>query len=702
MDDDEYADETDAMAKGPVDESGKYGQPKEYDPDFHGPVRRRSCTDIVCLILLCAFLVGWAVVAYFAFAKGDWDRLVHPTDSIGRICGKNGNRNGAQYNLADRPYLYYMDLRHCFEGGCGVAVCVQSCPVELGVKLCVDQNLEIVGDENASPYVTCSLTVPSAPVSSRCIPSLPNSTLNSGQPFDTSKLLDFRGGVPTMDQLRQGSRGLTEFLGARATIEKVFQDFEASWWMILVGFIAAAIISLAWIVVMRWVAGPMVWLGLAAVIGLLSYATFYCFTTWNRLRSQPPTVVNPSNPFEQENNGVLTKQETWLAFGILAAVFLGLIVLMGLFLRNRIRLAIALLREASKGVGSMTMTLLWPIIPFLLQVGVFAFWGIMAVFLSSAGDSQGCVRNPHDLGASTGQICDICNPLTYAANNGSVCIFQRYVRDQKYTWFHMYNVFGLFWLGFFIMGVSDLCLAGAFATYYWTRDKSNNMPMFPVANSVGRCFRYHLGSVAFGALVIAVVRFIRWLLENLDEKLRQSHLGFARFLVKCCACCLWCLEKFLKFINKNAYIMVAIYGKNFLWSAREAFSLLMRNILRVFVLDKVTDFLLFLGKITIVTAIGIFAAHFFNGGFNSIAPAALNSPKQMNYIAVPIITVIVGSFMITSAFFGVYSMAVDTLFLCFLEDLERNDGSPMKPYYMSKNLMRILGKKNKKPKPEGK
>jgi hypothetical protein len=29
-------------------------------------------------------------------------------------------------------------------------------------------------------------------------------------------------------------------------------------------------------------------------------------------------------------------------------------------------------------------------------------------------------------------------------------------------------------------------------------------------------------------------------------------------------------------------------------------------------------------------------------------------------------------------------MAVDTLFLCFLEDLERNDGTPERPYYMSK------------------
>jgi choline transporter-like protein 2/4/5 len=31
-----------------------------------------------------------------------------------------------------------------------------------------------------------------------------------------------------------------------------------------------------------------------------------------------------------------------------------------------------------------------------------------------------------------------------------------------------------------------------------------------------------------------------------------------------------------------------------------------------------------------------------------------------------------------------------------VEDLERNDGSQDKPYYMGKDLMNILGKKNKK------
>jgi choline transporter-like protein 2/4/5 len=37
-----------------------------------------------------------------------------------------------------------------------------------------------------------------------------------------------------------------------------------------------------------------------------------------------------------------------------------------------------------------------------------------------------------------------------------------------------------------------------------------------------------------------------------------------------------------------------------------------------------------------------------------------------------------------------------------VEDCERNDGSPEKPYFMPKELMEILGKKNKKLEENGK
>jgi len=44
---------------------------------------------------------------------------------------------------------------------------------------------------------------------------------------------------------------------------------------------------------------------------------------------------------------------------------------------------------------------------------------------------------------------------------------------------------------------------------------------------------------------------------------------------------------------------VAVHGGGFCASARHAFSLLARNMLRVVVLDTVTDLLIFLGKIVV-------------------------------------------------------------------------------------------------------
>lgn len=104
-----------------------------------------------------------------------------------------------------------------------------------------------------------------------------------------------------------------------------------------------------------------------------------------------------------------------------------------------------------------------------------------------------------------------------------------------------------------------------------------------------------------------------------------------------------------------------------------------------------TDFLLFIGKMVVVGIIGIASFFVFSGEI----PGLQGYLPEMNYYLTPVIIITIATFFIASAFFSVYAMAVDTLFLCFLEDCERNDGSSEKPYYMSKDLMKILDKSNK-------
>ena len=56
---------------------------------------------------------------------------------------------------------------------------------------------------------------------------------------------------------------------------------------------------------------------------------------------------------------------------------------------------------------------------------------------------------------------------------------------------------------------------------------------------------------------------------------------------------------------RNAYIMTAIYGYNFCSGARKSFTLLTKNAARAVVLDKVTDFVLFIGKVLVVVIVSV-------------------------------------------------------------------------------------------------
>ena len=80
---------------------------EEYDPDKSGagPIKDRSCTDILCLGLLLTFLVLWAMIAAWGAQHGDPTKLMYPTNSFGQICG--------QGQQADKPYLLFFDLTKC-------------------------------------------------------------------------------------------------------------------------------------------------------------------------------------------------------------------------------------------------------------------------------------------------------------------------------------------------------------------------------------------------------------------------------------------------------------------------------------------------------------------------------------------------------------------------------------------------------------
>ncbi|XP_023337592.1 choline transporter-like protein 4 [Eurytemora carolleeae] len=141
-----------------------------------------------------------------------------------------------------------------------------------------------------------------------------------------------------------------------------------------------------------------------------------------------------------------------------------------------------------------------------------------------------------------------------------------------------------------------MVLAGCFSSWYWAFNKSKDVPSFPIISSFYRAFRYHLGSLAFGSLIIAILRMIRLAIQYVEEKIKEKGLDnpATKVILCLCKCCFWCLEKFMKFLNRNAYIITASYGYNFCKSA------------------KVTDFLLLLGKLVVTGSLAVLSFYIFS------------------------------------------------------------------------------------------
>ncbi|ELK18908.1 Choline transporter-like protein 4 [Pteropus alecto] len=311
-------------AKQDRDGDEAYGKPVKYDPSFQGPIKNRSCTDVICCVLFFLFILGYIAVGTVAWLYGDPRQVLYPRNSTGAYCGMGTNK--------DKPYLLYFNIFSCIlatniitvaEHGlqCPTPqVCVSSCPE---VSWVVDKN-------------EFSLTVGEVFYTANrsfCLPGVPWDMVSTGPNVITI--------------IEDGPHGgLLDSLNARDISVKVFEDFAQSWYWILVALGVALVLSLLFVLLLRLVAGPLVLVLILGVLGVLAYGIYFCWKEYQVLRDRGASITQLG--FTTNFSAYRSVQETWLAALIVLAVLEGLLLLMLIFLRQRIRIAIALLKEASK------------------------------------------------------------------------------------------------------------------------------------------------------------------------------------------------------------------------------------------------------------------------------------------------------------------------------------------------------------------
>ncbi|XP_015431429.1 PREDICTED: choline transporter-like protein 1 isoform X1 [Dufourea novaeangliae] len=438
-------------------------------------------------------------------------------------------------------------------------------------------------------------------------------------------------------QVSETTNSVIKKLGLENFYKEASRDLGVAWRELIYLLLIALAISLGILIAFRYMVQWVVYIVLIGAILACIGGSAYLWLAWYAEKKGVETQEIP----EEDSS-----QDAYFIYAIILSTVTVITLLIVLVMRKRIALVMQLFREAGKAVYAMPVLLLQPIYTYLLIGLTVCAWVYCMMWIESAGN-------------------------IYKNRKNHI----HFRKDGLLIAARWYNLFFFFVTCEFLLGCQHIVVACAVARWFFTRDKKQLS--LAVTRGFGYLVRYHLGTVAFGALVIGIVRFIRAIISFVQNRLKRYDNDLVRGILWCCQCCLWCFECALKFLTRNAYIETAIYGCNFCTGGRKAFHALSSNILRVAAINSVGDFVLFLGKVLVVTLTVVSGIYL------------MQKKEGLHHPWVPIAVAGLFAFLVSHCFISIYEMVIDTIFICFCEDCEKNDGIN-RPYFMSRGLMEFV------------
>lgn len=138
-------------------------------------------------------------------------------------------------------------------------------------------------------------------------------------------------------------------------------------------------------------------------------------------------------------------------------------------------MAIAIVKSSAEFMYDVKIIVVVPVIIFIILMLYWAYWIVVFVYLYSLGD----IKANSDF------------PLANVTWDDRV---------KNLLWYHLF--IGL-WHNTFLLSLNQFIVASACSIWYFSDKQA--LFHFPVSKSVFRAFRYHLGTLAFGSFLIALV-----------------------------------------------------------------------------------------------------------------------------------------------------------------------------------------------------
>jgi len=323
----------------------------------------------------------------------------------------------------------------------------------------------------------------------------------------------------------------------------------------------------------------------------------------------------------------------YVVWGI--AGILGLCVLCCL---KSIALGVAVFQTTVEYVKSNWMVFFLPAAASLLSFIWITIWLSAAIFIFSVGTPEAREGFPY---------------------------FTEIKWSDQTRYIMIYHVFAYLWISAFIIGMTQFIIGASTVIWYFDcRGDSYGKGSLYTAFSWGA--KWHWSSVALGSLIIAICQMIRLAFEYYRKKMAavENANGLVKFLMCATGYCLWCLEKCVKYISKNAYIQVALNNCNFLTGAINAFVLILRNAADFGWTNTIGTVYMFFGAF-FITATSCFGTYVFLVSYDGLQISSpIPTTVVMGFIAV----------MLSYQFLSIFSFSSDAILQAYHTDMTVTKG----------------------------
>jgi solute carrier family 44 protein 1 (choline transporter-like protein) len=631
------------------------------------------------------------IAGIWSFIEGNPNRLIQGYDSFGNICGQKNKRiQGVSWSgidMSDCPYVFHMNP---FNTSYSLKVCVQKC---------ADKNLTNDGDillfyqRTGSELKRYDYDLNERDPQHKFYPKIrPNEIATRRRtdedrgfgPFPKMPVFKQRpvlNRCVSLERIKLGNSVVNNFYKFVKNLDvahKFVSDIYTSWKNIAYTTLFGIGVSLLVTFTIHYVASVvstiiMVVSSLALIA--LSAFTWYVYIDLKYKLNQIPS-------FEQIDDD-LVNEKTFLVLAIAFTAIALIILIITFVMRSRIGLMVALFDETAACLRSMPALIFQPIWTCAVLIIFLILW--TTVFLAVSTAEKDVV---YDSKTTRFQLALPARRISRNVN-GQVVFEQEAdlysLEFVKYLWWFV--VLMLFWSSEFILGCQQMTVASSVASWYFTRDRSSLV--CPIGNSVRRVAKFHLGSIALGSFLIVLLKIPRLILSYMEyylKKFKDSN-SCVNCTLKCCQCFFYCLENFVRYINHNAYTIIAIEGTDYCFSAKVAFKTLATNTLRIVTINTMGDFIIFLGKCIVTASSATFGVYLMR-----------NDPS-IHYLAVPVLFAAVCAYLVAHSMLCVYEMVIDTMFLCFVEDVNKNANSH-EGFFAPEGLLKFAQEDGRELKPE--